>query len=117
MILSIYNWFVDGDGNDDEKNDSEDEEEKEKKEKEEKAKASKKGLENGIPKDKKAVDLDKDRKKKLMIMGMEAFFFVIQKRNRLQDPKTPRNRWFRWKDKLVSKILIYPNLMFFFNVK
>ena len=42
-----------------------------------------------------------------MIMGMEAFFFVIQKRNRLQDPKTPRNRWFRWKDKLVSKILIY----------
>lgn len=44
-------------------------------------------------------DKEKERRKKLMLQGVEAFLFVIRKRNRLQDPKNPRHRWFRWKDK------------------
>ena len=60
------------------------------------------GLENGIKgaiKEKTSEDIEKERKKKLMQMGCEAFMFTIRKRNRLQDPKNPRHRWFRWKDR------------------
>ena len=60
------------------------------------------GLENGIKgaiQEKTSEEKEKERKKKLMMQGCEAFMFVIRKRNRLQDPKTPRHRWFRWKDR------------------
>ena len=43
----------------------------------------------------------KDRNRKLLEMGVSGFVFAIAKRNRLQNPKTPRNRWFRWKDRYV----------------
>ena len=89
---------------------SEDEEEQKAKEEEEKKKDTKtkksttSGLENGIKGVTKDTDAANERKKRLKTMGMEAFLFVIQKRNRLQDPKTPRHRWFRWKDRLVNTV-------------
>ena len=89
---------------------SDDEEEQKAKEEEEKKKDTKtkksttSGLENGIKGVTKDTDAANERKKRLKTMGMEAFLFVIQKRNRLQDPKTPRHRWFRWKDRLVNTV-------------
>ena len=94
---------------------SEDEEEQKAKEEEEKKKDTKtkksttSGLENGIKGVTKDTDAANERKKRLKTMGMDAFLFVIHKRNRLQDPKTPRNRWFRWKDRLVNTVLGYPS--------
>ena len=91
---------------------SEDEEEQKAKEEEEKKKDTKtkksttSGLENGIKGVTKDTDAANERKKRLKTMGMDAFLFVIQKRNRLQDPKTPRNRWFRWKDRLVKTVFM-----------
>ena len=41
----------------------------------------------------------KDRNRKLLELGVSGFVYAIAKRNRLQNPKTPRNRWFRWKDR------------------
>ena len=69
---------------------------------ESKRKITPNGLENGIKgaiKEKTSEDIEKERKKKLMMLGCEAFMFTIRKRNRLQDPKNPRHRWFRWKDR------------------
>ena len=89
---------------------SDDEEEQKAKEEEEKKKDTKtkksttSGLENGIKGVTKDTDAANERKKRLKTMGMEAFLFVIQKRNRLQDPKTPRHRWFRWKDRFVNTV-------------
>ena len=93
---------------------SEDEEEQKAKEEEQKKKDTKakksttSGLENGIKGVTKDTDAANERKKRLKTMGMDAFLFVIQKRNRLQDPKTPRNRWFRWKDRLVKTAFRLP---------
>lgn len=41
----------------------------------------------------------KDRNRSLLEQGVSGFLSAIKKRNRLQNPKTPRNRWFRWKDR------------------
>ena len=46
-----------------------------------------------------ALNMPKDRNQKLLQQGIGGFFHAIQKRNRLQNPKTPRNRWFLWKDR------------------
>ena len=69
---------------------------------ESKRKITPNGHENGIKgaiKEKTSEDIEKERKKQLMMLGCEAFLFTIRKRNRLQDPKNPRHRWFRWKDR------------------
>ena len=58
----------------------------------------------GVLSAQKFADTPKDRKQRLLEMGVQGFLFSVQKRNRLMDPKTPRNRWFRWKDRQVSKL-------------
>ena len=46
-----------------------------------------------------ADNTSKDRNRNLLQQGVSGFLSAIAKRNRLQNPKTPRNRWFRWKDR------------------
>ena len=57
----------------------------------------------GVLSAQKFADTPKDKKQRLLQLGVSGFLYAVEKRNRLQDPKTPRNRWFRWKDKQVSK--------------
>ena len=107
-LIKNFNLFVDPVVVDDKKNEELTKKEEETKKKEEEEKKSKEkvkpitDLKAGVASilgTSKLVSNPKDRKKRLLEMGRDGFMHAIQKRNRLANPKTPRNRWFRWKDR------------------
>ena len=101
IILILYLCATDEGNTDETAKHSDEEDDLKEKDKEAPAKAMN-ALENGlkaISTVKTAADIEKERKKRLLGICVDGFLFAIQKRNRLQDPKNPRHRWFRWKDR------------------